>query len=261
MSKQVVFHYYRAYETLSDPKKRKLYDRTGLTGHEQDQAGGFEGFGFNPFSASFWGAFAGARQQAQEQARDEEGHKFEDVFKEFESFFSMGDKDPKKGGANGKVKGKDIFQTVDIDFLEAVNGVQKSVTYARSNKCGTCNGSMIKPGTTLSECEQCGGEGKITMLLGSTLVHKECEACNGQGSTYQACLTCNGSGSVFSQVKETISIPKGVDNGMNLRLSKKGNYFLKGENGDLLIKVNVRSHPYFKREGVDIHTEKFVTMT
>jgi len=48
---------------------------------------------------------------------------------------------------------------------------------------------------------------------------------------------------------------------MNLRLSKKGNYFLKGENGDLLIKVNVRSHPYFKREGVDIHTEKFVTMT
>ncbi|MFS8160497.1 MAG: J domain-containing protein [Candidatus Roizmanbacteria bacterium] len=62
-------------------------------------------------------------------------------------------------------------------------------------------------------------------------------------------------------MKESITIPKGVDNGVNLRLSKKGNFSLTGDNGDLLIKVNVRSHPYFKREGPDIYTDKFITFT
>jgi molecular chaperone DnaJ len=58
-----------------------------------------------------------------------------------------------------------------------------------------------------------------------------------------------------------VTIPKGVDTGVNLRMSKKGNYALKGESGDLLIKLSVRKHPYFKREGFDIHTDKYVTMT
>lgn len=62
-------------------------------------------------------------------------------------------------------------------------------------------------------------------------------------------------------MKENISIPKGVDSGVNLRMSKKGNYSLKGEAGDLLITVNIRPHPYFSRQGIDIHTVKYVTMT
>lgn len=62
-------------------------------------------------------------------------------------------------------------------------------------------------------------------------------------------------------VKESITIPKGVENGVNLRLSKKGNFYIRGEPGDLLIKLNIRPHPYFKRDGVDIHTEKYITFT
>lgn len=62
-------------------------------------------------------------------------------------------------------------------------------------------------------------------------------------------------------VKESITIPKGVENGINLRLSKKGNFYIRGEPGDLLIKLNIRPHPYFKRDGVDIHTDKFITFT
>lgn len=88
-----------------------------------------------------------------------------------------------------------------------------------------------------------------------------CTACGGQGSTFTPCLSCNGSGAVFQSVKETITIPKGVDSGVNLRMSKKGNYAAKGEAGDLLIKVNVRPHPYFKREGYDIYTDKYITVT
>ncbi len=88
-----------------------------------------------------------------------------------------------------------------------------------------------------------------------------CGTCHGEGTTFTACLTCNGAGAVYTTVKESITIPKGVDNGVNLRLSKKGNFSLKGDNGDLLIKVNVRPHPYFKREGADIHTDKYITMT
>lgn len=70
-----------------------------------------------------------------------------------------------------------------------------------------------------------------------------CSACSGTGKTFQACLTCSGSGTLYQQVKETIVIPKGVDSGVNLRMTKKGNFTLKGDPGDLLIKVNVRPHP------------------
>ena len=74
-----------------------------------------------------------------------------------------------------------------------------------------------------------------------------CSNCHGQGTTHTSCLTCSGTGAVYTSAKETIAIPKGVDSGVNLRLSKKGNYSAKVEPGDLLIKVNVRPDPYFKR--------------
>lgn len=74
-------------------------------------------------------------------------------------------------------------------------------------------------------------------------------------------MSCNGQGTVYSSVKETINIPKGVDNGVNLRMSKKGNQTPKGDSGDLLIKVNVRPHPYLKREGFDIIAEKYISVT
>lgn len=88
-----------------------------------------------------------------------------------------------------------------------------------------------------------------------------CSACAGSGKTFIPCMSCSGSGTVYSQVKEVITIPKGVDSGVNLRMSKKGNFSLRGEPGDLLIKVNVKPHPYFKREGSDIITDKFITFT
>jgi len=88
-----------------------------------------------------------------------------------------------------------------------------------------------------------------------------CNVCVGTGKTFIPCMSCSGSGTQYQQVKEAITIPKGVDSGVNLRMSKKGNYSLRGEAGDLLIKVNVKPHPYFKREGPDILTDKYITFT
>lgn len=74
------------------------------------------------------------------------------------------------------------------------------------------------------------------------------------------CTTCRGKGAVNQSVKETINIPKGVDNGVNLRVSKKGNQGLQGPAGDLMIQVKVKPHPYFKRDGSDIHTDLFISI-
>ena len=88
-----------------------------------------------------------------------------------------------------------------------------------------------------------------------------CTSCDGNGTITQQCISCTGQGQINMMVKEQISIPKGVEQGVNLRLSKKGNYYIRGEPGDLLIKLNIRPHPYFKREGVDIHTDKYISIT
>ena len=72
--------------------------------------------------------------------------------------------------------------------------------------------------------------------------------------------TCRGKGSTYSNVRETINIPKGVDSNVNLRVSKKGNYSPTGPPGDLLINIKVRADPYFKRDGFDIHTEYYLSV-
>ena len=119
----------------------------------------------------------------------------------------------------------------------------------------------MKPGTQEQDCGVCDGTGFQTQQFGHAIVQSTCGACSGKGKIYQQCISCNGAGTQYQQAKETISIPKGVDSGVNLRMSKKGNYSLRGDAGDLLIKVNVKAHPYFKREGSDILTEKSISLT
>lgn len=88
-----------------------------------------------------------------------------------------------------------------------------------------------------------------------------CSTCDGKGSIQTSCVSCKGTGSQVTEVKENITIPRGIDSGVSLRLAKKGNFTAQGESGDLLIKVNVAEHPVFKREGFDIHTEHNITVT
>lgn len=129
------------------------------------------------------------------------------------------------GGGGGKQKskkGRDIIVTVEISFLEAIQGCQKTVAVDRVAVCSTCNGSKCRPGSSPSQCGTCQGSGKVFYKQGFMSIAMECTACNGEGSTIRnPCMTCYGKGYTNTNIKENISIPKGVDDNMNLRLQKK----------------------------------------
>ncbi|CAI2369249.1 unnamed protein product [Moneuplotes crassus] len=255
-----------AYETLSDENKRRVYDQTGMTGDEQSQAGAGGGFpeGFGGFSGgagNFWEQFTGGAQGRQGGGMPGGGG-FEDIFGDFEDFFSMGG--PGKGGrqAQGRVKGKDISLNITIDFMEAVEGASKTVKYQKVDDCSRCNGTGAQPGTGETNCSTCGGSGYQTVRQGSMIFQSTCPSCGGIGKVIRnPCLSCQGQGSVQTTATETIKIPKGVDTGVNLRMSGKGNKAPQGPSGDLMIKVTVKDHHYFKRDKYDINTDKYITIS
>ena len=93
------------------------------------------------------------------------------------------------------------------------------------------------------------------------MIQQVCGNCGGAGTIIRnPCYTCKGHGVTHQNVKETVNIPKGVDSGVNLRVSRKGNAGVNGPAGDLMIKVKVKPHPYFKRDGSDIHTNLFISV-
>ena len=229
----------QAYETLGNTEKRRMYDDTGMTGDEQDQAknAGFdpEGFGgFNPFGG-FSGGGAGFGN-------------FQDIFSEFEEFFSAG----KKEKVN--FKGEDVNLSLEISFMDSIKGVKKQVSLERKSQCSTCKGSKIKPGTSPTKCSNCGGRGVVFFQRGPMSIQTVCTKCKGSGSMIKTpCTPCKGSGYSYTEINETVNIPAGVTNGQSLRMANKGHSPEgSGPQGDLLIRVNVAPHPVFKREGNDI---------
>lgn len=110
------------------------------------------------------------------------------------------------------------------------------MTFGRTDVCGVCKGTRAKPGTGESKCGACGGAGFQQIRQGPFMIQQVCGNCDGTGYVIKnPCTACRGKGVQHHQVKETINIPKGVDNGVNLRVSKKGNAGLGGPPGDLMI--------------------------
>jgi molecular chaperone DnaJ len=100
------------------------------------------------------------------------------------------------------------------------------------------------------------------MRQGPIIMQSMCGACNGEGRVIRSpCLTCSGKGHQQKRVKENIKIPKGVNSGINLRMHKKGHFSPTGPSGDLMLKINVKPHPYFKRDGFDILTDAYISVT
>jgi molecular chaperone DnaJ len=201
----------------------------------------------DPFGGGF-GGFSG-------QGFD--GAQFKDIFENMEEFF---------GGAGGRPerskKGKDVVVNVEITFMESIQGCQKTVTFDRVTVCNTCNGSKCRPGTSPSQCTQCGGSGKVFYKQGFMSIAMECASCQGEGSRIvHPCTTCYGKGYMNINSKENINIPKGVDDNNNLRLQKKGHYSSNGQHGDLYVKIKIKPHTYFKREQFDIYTTNYITIS
>lgn len=110
------------------------------------------------------------------------GEKLEDIFEEMDEFFGQGMKEGGKKNAGSK-KGKDIIVNLELNFMDAINGAQKSVNFDRISVCGTCNGSRCKPGSSPAQCSTCNGSGKVFYKQGFMSIAMECSSCHGEGTT------------------------------------------------------------------------------
>lgn len=212
-----------AYQILSDPEKRQMYDRYG---HNAPLGG-------SPSDFSGFGGFA-------------------DIFEEF---FGMGSRTTARRGPQ---PGAHLKYNLSLSFEEAVFGVEKKIEIPRLETCPTCQGSGAQPGTTPIRCPQCHGTGEARRvqqsIFGSFVNVATCPRCEGEGEIVSTpCSTCRGQKRV--QVTRTISvdIPAGVDDGMQIRLSGEGEAGMRGgPPGNLYVVVNIKKHPLFTREGNDL---------
>ncbi len=211
-----------AYEVLNDREKRALYDQYGHAG--------VEGAGQQ---------FSGA----------------EDIFEAFGDIFGGGAfGDLFGGGRRGQRRarrGADIRCDVELTLEEAAVGVSKTVSFARSKPCETCDGDGAAPGSTKEGCRTCGGRGQVVQSAGILQVQTTCPTCQGAGVMISdPCKGCRGRGYVAGRETLTISIPKGIDDGMRVRLNGEGEPSPDGgPNGDCYCFVSVKSHQLFERDG------------
>jgi molecular chaperone DnaJ len=212
-----------AFETLSDPNKRALYNLGKNGGGYQGTTGGFDGV-----DDFFDGATA----------------TFGDFFDECE------EQTPPKKGRAVRVK-------LTIDFLEAITGTVKTITVTRGKTCGACAGVGHAAISLSVLCGLCGGSGEEVLQDGFNQIRKDCVDCNGQGSKQShPCGPCEGKGKVASKVKIEIRVPQGTAEGTRLRLTGQGEPGVAGgPDGDLICRVCVRKHPFFARKGNDVVLE------
>ncbi len=222
-----------AYKVLGDEKSRANYDRFGTAqGGFQGGAGGFDfsGFegGFNDFD-------------------------FGDIF---EGFFGGGG----RGRRRGPARGSDLVFDMQITLEEAYSGVEKEVTIGREETCSDCGGIGAKDPSDVIACDVCRGTGTETSSrrtpFGIFQTTSVCHKCRGKGSVIKdACKTCKGTGKESKRKTIELSIPKGIDDGVTMRLAGEGNAGEKGAGkGDLYVRIHIKEHEYFERDGADLLT-------
>lgn len=239
-----------AYEVLSNPQKRKMYDQFGTADPQSGfgGAGGPFGGGTYTYSTSGFGDFGD----------------FGDLGDIFSSFF--GGRQSARNN-NGPRKGADLNMNMSITFEESFLGVEKEVVITRNETCEVCHGTGAKPGTSPIKCPDCHGTGQITQVqntvLGQVQTTRTCPKCHGTGEFItEICENCKGKGTVRKQPKIKVKIPAGIDNGQTVVLRGEGDPGIKGgPKGDLYITLKVKKHSIFTREGNNVLCEIPVTIT
>ena len=213
-----------AYQVLSDQEKRTRYDRFG---HAGVNGGGERGFdGFDPFGG------------------------FGDIF---DTFFGGGGR-----AANQPRSGEDISHRVNLTFEEAVFGCDKDIEINRVEPCHHCSGAGNEPGTTINTCRTCNGSGQVRRaqrsVFGQFAVTTPCSSCNGNGRSIETpCSNCRARGFERRRRTRTVTIPAGVDNGMQVRITGEGDAGANGgPPGNLYVQVRVHEHPFFVRDESDL---------
>ncbi|MCK5286077.1 MAG: molecular chaperone DnaJ [Candidatus Pacebacteria bacterium] len=229
-----------AYAVLSDDKKRAEYDTYG------------QAFGGNGGSQGGFGGFGGFGQgQGGQGFEFDLGDIFGDIF----------------GGARNRVKrGSDISVDIEISFAEAIFGVERKIVLTKNSTCSFCSGTGAKKSSAMETCSACAGNGKIhetkQSFLGSFSTVRACEKCNGKGKIpKEKCKECRGVGILKKREEFEIKIPAGINNGEMIRLTGAGEAIVDGNPGDLYIKVYVKAHSVFKKQGSDLIMDLGVKLT
>jgi molecular chaperone DnaJ len=224
-----------AYAVLSDPDKRRAYDRFGFQGVGGAGGGGFPDFGdlgsfgdvFNDLFGDLFGGRAGGRRQGRGQ------------------------------------RGADLRYNLEIELHDVLEGVEVQIEIPRMRGCETCRGSGARAGTSAEVCSRCRGSGQVVLQQGFFRISRPCDACAGAGEIVrERCPDCRGAGRIEGLQKVKVRVPPGVDEGTRLRLTGEGEAGIAGgPPGDLYVVISMRPHPLFTREGQDLHCEVPISFT
>ena len=233
-----------AYEILSDTDKKAQYDRYGHAG----VSGNGRGFGGGMNMEDIFSQFG-------------------DVFGDdlFGSFFGGGSRS--RTSRSRGVRGSNLRVKIKLTYEEIAKGVTKNIKVKKHVICNTCDGSGAKDKGSVQNCTTCGGSGQVRRVtntfIGQMQTVTTCPTCNGEGTTVTAkCNTCKGEGRVYSEEAISIDIPAGVQEGMQLNLSSKGNAGERGGvPGDLIILIEEEPHKDLQRDGMNVAYDLHISFT
>lgn len=235
-----------AYEVLSDVDKRAKYDRFGHQAFAPGQGGGAHASNMEDIFSQFGDIFG------------------DDIFGNF-----FGGGGGRRGGGGGGrsrgIRGSNLRVKLKLTFEEAAKGVTKTIKVKKYVPCTTCGGNGAKDKGSIQTCGTCGGSGQVRKVtntfLGQMQTVTTCPTCNGEGTTVTAkCGSCKGEGRVYGEEQVTVDIPAGVQEGMQLSMSGKGNAGERGgAPGDLIILIEEEAHKELQRDGLNVAFELHIT--
>ncbi len=233
-----------AYSVLSDDAKRQQYDTVGSMGGGFNPGAGFGGFSAHGGPASGWDFSGFADAAANGGFAFDLGDIFGDMF---------------GGGRTRTRRGRDISIDIEVDFKESIFGGMRDVVVKKANTCGHCKGTGGEPNTKMKTCPMCNGNGKIsetrTSMFGTFATVTTCTTCNGRGEVpTENCKECKGAGVIKGEKTLRVAIPAGIEDGEMVRISGGGEAIQNGTAGDLYVKIHVKQHAKFQKDGFDLVT-------